>query len=103
MKLDAWDKSEYTEERGVILPVTYIKQRPRIYGVRKTLATKTKYHTERNECYRFPLFPLAVDGLLGYKTALAIARVFGESYVPITLEQKNLSNNYTNNENSKHY
>jgi len=31
----------------------------------------------------FPYYPLAVDGLLGWKTALAVERAFGSSWVPL--------------------
>ena len=36
----------------------------------------------------FPFYPLKIDGLLGPKTALAIAYAFGEGKVPITKKEQ---------------
>ena len=97
-ELDAWDKSEYTEQRGksYIASDLYMNKDPEFMEYVRHLQQKLNIILKEMNAIDFPFFPLAVDGLLGYKTALAIARVFGESKMPIkSLEQiKNLLNNY---------
>lgn len=97
-ELDAWDSSEYTEQRGKSYVVSnlYMNRDPEFMEYVRHLQQKLNIVLKEMNATDFPYFPLAVDGLLGYKTALAIARVFGKGKMPInSLEQiKNLLNNY---------
>lgn len=97
--IDTFDESYFTEERGrsFVAKELYENKDPEFMEHVKHLQQKLndalkKMHPDAT----FPYYPLKVDGLLGWRTALAVARVFGETYVPIK-EQKTiiyLTNNF---------
>ena len=97
--IDTFDESYFTEERGrsFVAKELYENKDPEFMEHVKHLQQKLndalkKMHPDTT----FPYYPLKIDGLLGWRTALAIARVFGETYVPIK-EQKTiiyLTNNF---------
>lgn len=95
---DAWDSSEYTEQRGrsYVAPFLYLNKDPEFMEYVRHLQQKLNMILKEMDAKDFPYYPLAIDGLLGYKTALAIARVYGKDKMPITsIEQvKNLYENY---------
>jgi hypothetical protein len=98
---DAWDESEYTEEKGK----SYIS--PELFENRDPIFMDHVRHLQQKlnnilgkmvkEGDKFPYYPLEVDGLLGFRTALAIVRVFGKGVTPIN-NQEQIIKLYTNYE-----
>ena len=97
--IDTFDESYFTEERGrsFVAKELYENKDPEFMEHVKHLQQKLNDALKKMDPdTTFPYYPLKVDGLLGWRTALAIARVFGETYVPIK-EQKTiiyLTNNF---------
>jgi len=96
--VDAWDSSEYTEQRGktYVSPNLYMNKDPEFMEYVRHLQQKLNLILVEMDAKDFPYYPLAIDGLLGYKTALACARVFGKEKMPITSKEQviNLIENY---------
>ena len=97
--IDTFDESYFTEERGrsFVAKELYENKDPEFMEHVKHLQQKLNDALKKMDPdTTFPYYPLKVDGLLGWRTALAVARVFGETYVPIK-EQKTiiyLTNNF---------
>ena len=97
--IDTFDESYFTEERGrsFVAKELYENKDPEFMEHVKHLQQKLNDALKKMDPdTTFPYYPLKIDGLLGWRTALAIARVFGETYVPIK-EQKTiiyLTNNF---------
>ena len=96
-EVDVFDESYYTEERGrsFVSKELYENKDPEFMEHVKHLQVKLNDALKKMEAKDFPYYPLKDDGLLGYRTALAIARVYGEGYVPIT-DKKTITYLYTN-------
>jgi hypothetical protein len=96
-EVDVFDESYYTEERGrsFVSQELYENKDPEFMEHVKHLQQKLNNALKVMDAKDFPYNPLKVDGLLGYRTALAIARVYGETYVPIT-DKKTITYLYTN-------
>ena len=96
-EVDVFDESYYTEERGrsFVSKELYENKDPEFMEHVKHLQQKLNNALKVMDAKDFPYNPLKVDGLLGYRTALAIARVYGETYVPIT-DKKTITYLYTN-------
>lgn len=98
---DAWDQSEYTEEKGksYISPELYLNKDPEFMDHVRHLQQKLNNILEKmkKDGDKFPYYPLAIDGLLGFRTALAIVRVFGKGVAPIN-NKESIIRLYTNYE-----
>jgi hypothetical protein len=96
-EVDVFDASYYTEERGrsFVSKELYENKDPEFMEHVKHLQLKLNDALKKMDAKDFPYYPLKDDGLLGYRTALAIARVYGEGYVPIT-DKKTITYLYTN-------
>jgi len=94
---DAYDESEYTLERGksYISEQLFMNKDPEFMSHVRHLQQKLNNMIGKMDAKEFPFYPLDVDGLLGPKTALAIAYAFGKGKVPITSKQQ-VINLYTN-------
>jgi len=97
--IDTFDESYFTEERGrsFVAKELYENKDPEFMEHVRHLQQKLNDALKKMDPdTTFPYYPLKTDGLLGWRTALAVARVFGETYVPIK-EQKTiiyLTNNF---------
>lgn len=96
-EVDVFDESYFTEERGrsFVSKELYENKDPEFMEHVKHLQQKLNDALKVMNAKDFPFYPLKVDGLLGWRTALAIARVYGETYVPIT-DKKTITYLYTN-------
>lgn len=85
-QVDTFDESYFTEERGrsFVAKDLYENKDPEFMEHVRHLQQKLNEALKKMAPETFPYYPLKTDGLLGWRTALAIARVFGETYVPIT-------------------
>tara|TARA_R110000823_G_scaffold225141_3_gene353008 strand:+ start:848 stop:1267 length:420 start_codon:yes stop_codon:yes gene_type:complete len=83
--IDVFDASFYTKERGTsyVSKELYENKDPEFMEYVRHLQQKLNVALDKMQAKDFPFYPLNPDGLLGYKTALGIVRVFGEGYVPI--------------------
>lgn len=96
-EVDTFDESYFTEERGrsFVSKDLYENKDPEFMEHVKHLQQKLNNALKVMGAKDFPYYPLKVDGLLGWRTALAVARVYGETYVPIT-DKKTITYLYTN-------
>jgi hypothetical protein len=98
-ELEVLDASFYTQERGTsfVAKELLLNKDPEFMEHVRHLQQKLNIALDKMGAQRdFPFYPLNPDGLLGWKTALAVARVYGQSYVPIK-EKKTviyLANNF---------
>lgn len=85
-QVDTFDESYFTEERGrsFVAKDLYENKDPEFMEHVRHLQQKLNEALKKMAPETFPYYPLKIDGLLGWRTALAIVRVFGETYVPIT-------------------
>jgi hypothetical protein len=83
--IDVFDASFYTKERGTsyVSKELFENKDPEFMEHVRHLQQKLNVALDKMQAKDFPFYPLNPDGLLGWKTALAIVRVFGEGYVPI--------------------
>jgi hypothetical protein len=96
--IDTFDESYFTEERGrsFVSKELYENKDPEFMEHVRHLQQKLNDALKKLDPSKtFPFYPLKVDGLLGWRTALAIARVYGEGYVPIK-DKKTIVYLYTN-------
>jgi len=91
------DNSYFTEERGrsFVSKELYENKDPEFMAHVTHLQQKLNEAIKKMGPETFPFYPLKIDGLLGWRTALAIVRVFGEGYVPIK-DKKTITYLYTN-------
>jgi len=94
---DSYDESEYTLERGksYVSEHLFMNKDPEFMSHVRHLQQKLNSMIEKMDAKEFPFHPLKVDGLLGPRTALAIAYAFGKGKVPITNKEQ-VINLYTN-------
>lgn len=88
---DTWDIGDFTEEKGrsYVDKSIYENKDPEFMEIVKHLQTKVNnVINNMGGATAFPLYPLAVDGLLGWRTALGIARVFGVQTMPIKSKEQ---------------
>jgi hypothetical protein len=84
--IDTWGVDDFTEANGrkFVDPSLYEKKDPEFMEHVKHLQQKLNSVIEKmGGQAQFPYYPLNVDGLLGWRTALATARVFGTETMPI--------------------
>lgn len=83
--IDIYDASFYTQERGTsyVSKDLFLNRDPEFMEHVIHLQQKLNISLDKMQAKDFPFYPLKTDGLLGWKTALAIVRVFGDGFVPI--------------------
>lgn len=83
--IDIYDASFYTQERGTsyVSKDLFLNKDPEFMEHVRHLQQKLNISLDKMQAKDFPFYPLIPDGLLGWKTALAIVRVFGDGFVPI--------------------